>query len=109
MPSFWRDIFSSGQKLVDAYKSASNDPRLQEKLTFQKLLPNGFIAVKSTVPAVIIRAIPDFGSHRIEYVVTRTSDREATPVETPARLRMVLDDAGELCVRTDNQLLGTVV
>jgi hypothetical protein len=107
MPGFWRDIFSSAQKLVDDYRSASNDARLQEKLTFEKLLPNGLRAVKSTVPAVIIRANPDYGSHTIEYAVTRISHRDATPVETTGRLRIVLDDAGELCVRTDNQLLGT--
>ncbi len=107
MPGFWRDIFSSAQKLVDDYKSASNDACLQEKLTFEKLLPNGFRAGKSTVPAVIIRANPDYGSHTIEYAVTRISHRDATPVETTGRLRMVLDDAGELCARTDQQLLGT--
>ena len=104
---FWRDIFSSAQKLVDDYKSASNDARLQEKLTFEKLLPNGFRAVKSTVPAVIVRANLDDGSHTIEYAVTRVSQRDATPVETTGRLRIVLDDAGEPCVRTDQQLLGT--
>lgn len=107
MPGFWSDIFSNAQKLLHDYKSASADPRVQEKVTFQKLLPAGFIAVKTTVPAVTVRVTANYPAHRIEYAMTRTPHREAKPLETSGRLRIVLDDAGELCAQTDERLLGT--
>jgi hypothetical protein len=107
MPEFWRDIFSSAQKLVDDYKSASSDPQVQEKVSFQKLPPESFIVVKTTVPAVTIKATPDLAAHRIEFVVIRRPRREADPMETRGRLRIVLDEAGELCAQTDQLLMGT--
>ena len=107
MPGFWSDIFSSAQHLFDSHVSTSDDPIIQEKVTLQKLLPVGFIATKSTVPAVTVMVGPNFTEDEIEYRIIRTPHRKETPIENSGRLRIVLDDAGELCAKREEHLYGT--
>jgi hypothetical protein len=105
-PEFMRRLVAEIRAAIEEYRLKA--PAGRHELEFEELPHQGFCVSRTSLPKAGLECHPDYEAHMVHCTETHADDPETDPTERLFSLNLMVNESGNLALRTGTRTFQTM-